>query len=223
MSKLLIVDDDMPFARVLARAMSARGYDVSTRHTVADTETEAQVFQPDFVLLDLNLNGENGAELIPKLKAASPDCTIVVLSSYGDIRSAVWAARQGAADFVSKPADADELDHLLKRAANLRTTLPEVLSSPEEAREAHIVEFFEKNDRRVALTARLLGMHRRTLQRILARLGLDGNGGQFAINATPVGRAKRIMRLWSVVLAKRRMPKRLGSQPGLRQSWVSPR
>ena len=137
------------------------------------------------------------------------------------MRSAAWAARHGASDYVTKPADADELDHALRRCANPRTPLPETLPSPEDAKEAHIVEFFEKNDRRVATTARELGLHRRSLQRILVRLGLDGNGSDFARRATPIGRAKRMMRLWSTVLTQRKVPARLGTRPGLRQPWIA--
>ena len=221
MHKLLIVDDDIPFTRVLSRAMMSREYEVRTGHTLADAAATARDFIPEFVLLDLNIGGENGASLIPQLKAVSDDCKIVVLTSYGSVRSAVWAARNGASYFVTKPADADEIDHVLKRCAHIRTPLPDVLPSPEDAMEAHIVEFFEKNDRRVATTARMLGLHRRTLQRILVRLGLDGNGSEFARRATSIGRAKRMMRFWSHVLATRKAPARLGTRAALRQQWVS--
>ena len=221
MHKLLIVDDDVPFARVLARAMAKRGYDVKVARTMTDAFDVVNEFHPDFVLLDLNLNGENGVSLIPRIREAHETCRIVVLTSYGTVRSAAWAARHGASDYVTKPADADELDHALRRCANPRTPLPETLPSPEDAKEAHIVEFFEKNDRRVATTARELGLHRRSLQRILVRLGLDGNGSDFARRATPIGRAKRMMRLWSTVLTQRKVPARLGTRPGLRQPWIA--
>ena len=174
MRRLLIVDDDVPFARVVGRAMSARGYEVSVCHALSDAVATAQSFAPEFVLLDLNINGENGVSIIPRLKEINNRCVIVVLTSYGSIRSAVSAARHGASDYVTKPADADEIDHALKRCANIRAPLPDHLPSPEDVREAHIVEFFEKNDRRVSTTARMLGLHRRTLQRTLERLGLNG-------------------------------------------------
>ena len=221
MQKLLIINDDIAFCRVLQRVMSSRHYDVRICHTCNDAAQIAGTFSPDFVLLDLSINGENGMSLIPELKDIKQDCIVVIFTSYGTIQSAVWAVRNGASDYVTKPADADELDHLLKRCANIKTTLPEILSSPEEVKEAHILEFFEKNDRRIATTARMLGLHRRTLQRILARLGLDGNGPEFAKRATPIGRAKRIMRLWSMVMAKRKMPPQLGTRPGQRQVWTS--
>ncbi|MEM9360199.1 MAG: response regulator [Pseudomonadota bacterium] len=223
MPRLLIVDDDVTFARVLARAMTARRYEVEVSHTISETVDLIAKFNPDFVLLDLNLNGENGVSLIPQIRSMAENCKIVVLTSYGTVQSAAWAARNGASDYVTKPADADELDHALKRCANPRTPLPDVLSSPEDAKEAHIVEFFEKNDRRVATTARILGLHRRSLQRILVRLGLDGNGSDFARRATPMGRAKRMMRLWSTVVTRRKVPARLGTRPGLRQPWIAAR
>ena len=223
MPRLLIVDDDVTFARVLERAMAARGYEVEVSHTINETVETIASFSPDFVLLDLNLNGENGVSLIPQIRSMAESCKIVVLTSYGTVQSAAWAARHGASDYVTKPADADELDHALKRCANPRTPLPDVLSSPEDAKEAHIVEFFERNDRRVATTARILGLHRRSLQRILVRLGLDGNGSDFARRATAIGRAKRMMRLWATVGTRRKVPARLGTRPGLRQPWIATR
>lgn len=218
MPKLLIIDDDAPFSRVLQRAMSARSYDVRLAHSLSDTPEIATTFMPDFVLLDVNLSGQNGITLIPQIKTANPACHVVVFTSYGTVRSAAWAARQGASDYITKPADADELDHILKRCINRRTPLPENLATPEDAKEAHIVDFFERNDRRVSTTARMLGLHRRSLHRILERLGLQGNGAEFATRATTVGRAKRIMRLWTTVLAKKSAPARLGTRAGLRRS-----
>jgi len=212
MAKLLIINDDIPFSRVLQRAMSARFYNVRICHTLTNAWNIAQEFRPELILLDINMNGENATSLIPQLKSADKVCSIVVLTSYGTIGSAVWAIRSGASEYITKPVDADELDHLLKRCTNIKTNLPQVLPSPEEIKEAHIVEFFEKNDRRVATTARMLGLHRRTLQRILTRLELDGNGREFAKRATPIGRAKRIMRLWSALLSKRPGPTRLGTR-----------
>ncbi|MGI9523758.1 MAG: response regulator transcription factor [Hyphomicrobiaceae bacterium] len=218
MPGLLIVDDDVPFARVLQRAMVARHYGVRISHDLSDAAEVVCEFKPDFVLLDLNLNGENGVSLIPHIRSVHEDCTVVVLTSFGSLRSAVWAARHGASDYVTKPADADELDHVLKRCVNVTTPLPDVLPTPEDAKEAHIIEFFEKNDRRVSTTARMLGLHRRTLQRILERLGLHGNGTEYARRATPIGRAKRVMRLWTNVLINRKIPARLGTRAGLRNS-----
>ena len=221
MTKLLIIDDDVTFARVLERAMTTRQYDVKSCHTLADAVTAARSHRPAFVLLDVNIHGDNGLSLIPELKTVNPHCRIVVLTSYGTLDSAVWAARNGADEYITKPADADEIDHVLRRCAHLRLPLPDVLPSPEDAREAHIVEFYEKNDRRVATTARMLGLHRRTLQRTLERLGLNGNAGEFARTATAVGRAKRIMRLWSHVLVKRKATTQRSIRSDLRRPLLS--
>ena len=147
MKRLLIIDDDVPFSRVLQRAMAARGYDVCLCHTSEHAIEMTSAFLPDFVLLDVNLNGSSGIALIPHIKDVSESCSVVVFTSYGTVRSAAWAARQGASDYITKPADADELDHTLKRCINSSEPLPEVLSTPEDAKEAHIVDFFEKNDR----------------------------------------------------------------------------
>ena len=211
MHKLVLVDDDVTFTRVLARAMTARGYRVSVCNSVAAARVRAADADADFVLLDLNIGGENGTVLIDAFTSANPDTRIVIFTAYGSLKSAVWAARHGAADYVAKPADADELDFVLKRTSNIQTRMPEFATPPEEAKEAHILEFFEKNDRRVATTARELGLHRRTLQRILRRLGIHRNGN-FKSKATSVGRAKRMMRLWSLALMSHKKPARLGGQ-----------
>jgi len=221
MPRLLIINNDAAFTRILDRAMSTRDYIVHVCGSLDDVAETVVDFNPDFILLDLYMNGDSVMPLIPQLKATHENCVIIVLTSYGTIRSAVWAVRNGASDYVTKPVDADELDHLMKRCVNIKTPLPQILPSPEEIKEAHIVEFFEKNDRRVATTARMLGLHRRTLQRILARLSLDGNGAEFARRATPVGRAKRVMRLWSRLLTRRKAPAKLGTRPGLRQPWTT--
>lgn len=218
MKRLLIIDDDVPFSRVLQRAMEARGYDVCLCYTSENAIEVTNTFLPDFVLLDVNLNGSSGIALIPHIKQVRESCSVVVFTSYGTVRSAASAARQGASDYIIKPADADELDHTLRRCINRREPLPEILSTPEDAKEAHIVGFFEKNDRKVATTARMLGLHRRTLHRILERLGLQGNGTEFASRATRIGRAKRTMRLWRNILAKKKVPTRLGTRAGLRES-----
>jgi len=221
MPRLLIINDDAAFTRILDRAMSTRDYIVRVCQDLDDVVEEFEDFRPDFVLSDLYISGDNAMPFIPRLKAIDESCVIIVLTSYGTIRSAVWAVRNGASDYISKPVDADELDHLIKRCVNIKTPLPDILPSPEEIKEAHIVEFFEKNDRRVATTARMLGLHRRTLQRILTRLSLAGNGAEFARRATPIGRAKRVMRLWSQMMTKRKAPAKIGTQPGLRSPWTT--
>ena len=199
MIKLVVVDDDVIFTRVLKRAMPARGYDVRVCHTISAGREVAAGGWADVALLDLNIHGENGTILTGEFLATNSSAKIVILSAYGCPKSAVWAARQGAVDFISKPIDADGIDFVLKRALNIPTPMPDQPLLPQEVREVHIIEFFEKNNRRVAPTARALGIHRRTLQRIIQRLGFDRTG-EVGSKATALRRAKRMMRLWSFAL-----------------------
>ena len=154
-------------------------------------------FAPQLVVLDLNLNGENGVNFIPHAHAANPDVKVVVLTAYGCPRSAAWAIRNGAADYIAKPVDADEIDHALQRAFRGSVPVPPSLLPPDEARNIHIVDFYEKNDCNVSQTARHLGMHRRTLQRMLERMHITATRR----HSSRFGRAKRLVRLWSRLLS----------------------
>ena len=166
---LLIVDDDAPFRQRLAQAMERRGYAVTTAETVAGGIEAASSLRPAFAVVDLRLGDGNGLEVVPALRAARPDARIIVLTGYGNIASAVAAVKQGAVDYLSKPADADAIETaLLQRGPSLPPP-PEQPMTADRVRWEHIQRVYEMCDRNVSETARRLNMHRRTLQRILAK------------------------------------------------------
>ena len=171
---LLIVDDDAPFRQRLAQAMERRGYAVTTAETVAGGIEAAGSLRPAFAVVDLRLGDGNGLEVVPALRAARPDARIIVLTGYGNIASAVAAVKQGAVDFLSKPADADAIETaLLQRGPSLPPP-PEQPMTADRVRWEHIQRVFEQCDRNVSETARRLRMHRRTLQRILGKYAPRG-------------------------------------------------
>ncbi len=166
---LLIVDDDKPFLQRLARAMETRGYVVDTADTVADGIRKAEAAPPAFAVVDMRLEDGNGLDVIELVRKRRPDSRVVVLTGYGNIATAVTAVKLGAVDYLAKPADADEIHFALTREAGERAPPPENPMSADRVRWEHIQRVYEMCDRNVSETARRLNMHRRTLQRILAK------------------------------------------------------
>ncbi len=166
---LLLVDDDEPFLKRLARAMEKRGFLVETAGSVAAGKAAALARPPAYAVVDLRLEDGNGLDVVETLRERRPDCRIVVLTGYGAIATAVAAVKIGATDYLSKPADANEVTNaLLSRTATLPQP-PENPMSADRVRWEHIQRVYEMCDRNVSETARRLNMHRRTLQRILAK------------------------------------------------------
>jgi two-component system, response regulator RegA len=167
---LLLVDDDKPFLTRLGRAMEARGFAVTMADTVADGIAEVKKLAPGYAVVDLRLADGNGLDVIEALHEARPDARVVVLTGYGNIATAVTAVKLGAIDYLAKPADADAVYGALISDENHRTAaLPENPMSADRVRWEHIQRVFELCSRNVSETARRLNMHRRTLQRILAK------------------------------------------------------
>lgn len=166
---LLIVDDDSAFLGRLARAMEARGYAVRTASSVADGLRAIETFAPAYAVIDMRLGDGNGLDIISELKARRADARGVILTGYGNIATAVTAVKLGAFDYLAKPADADEIDGALRSAAPDHAELPENPMSADRVRWEHIQRVYELCGRNVSETARRLSMHRRTLQRILAK------------------------------------------------------
>jgi two-component system response regulator RegA len=166
---MLIVDDDERFAQRLARAMEARGFRVATAHSAADAEGAVAVEPPAFAIVDLRLGENSGLEVVNTLRRARPDVRIVILTGYGNIATAVAAVKLGAVDYLSKPADADQIAATLLEQRDLLPAPPENPMSADRVRWEHIQRVYEQCDRNVSETARRLRMHRRTLQRILAK------------------------------------------------------
>lgn len=166
---LLLVDDDKPFVTRLARAMETRGYQVRTAETVADGIAQVDSAPPAFAVIDMRLKDGNGLDVIARLKERRPDARGVILTGYGNIASAVSAVKLGAFDFLAKPADADEIHAALVADPDAKPDLPENPMSADRVRWEHIQRVYELCERNVSETARRLQMHRRTLQRILAK------------------------------------------------------
>lgn len=167
---LLLVDDDEVFLKRLARAMEKRGFVVETASSVAVGKAAAGARPPAYAVIDLRLEDGNGLDVVETLRARRPDSRIVVLTGYGAIATAVAAVKIGATDYLSKPADADEIvNALLQREGAVLPEPPENPMSADRVRWEHIQRVYEQCDRNVSETARRLSMHRRTLQRILAK------------------------------------------------------
>jgi two-component system response regulator RegA len=166
---LLLVDDDEPFLRRLARAMEKRGFEVTAVQTVKEGKAFADKTPPPFAVVDLRLEDGNGLDVVELLRERRPDAKIVVLTGYGAIATAVAAVKIGATDYLSKPADANDIEAALLSKVDDKPPPPENPMSADRVRWEHIQRVFELCDRNVSETARRLNMHRRTLQRILAK------------------------------------------------------
>ena len=166
---LLIVDDDSAFLGRLARAMEARGYQVQTANSVAEGLKAVDASPPAFAVIDMRLGDGNGLDIISELKLRRPEARGVILTGYGNIATAVTAVKMGAFDYLAKPADADDIDAALRSITPDHAQLPENPMSADRVRWEHIQRVYELCGRNVSETARRLSMHRRTLQRILAK------------------------------------------------------
>ena len=166
---LLIVEDDKSFLQRLARAMEGRGFTVTTAESVADGLTQLETTSPAFAVVDMRLEDGNGLEVISALKRRRPDARAIILTGYGNITTAVNAVKLGAVDYLSKPVDADDVVAALLALEGRRAEPPENPMSADRVRWEHIQRIYELCGRNVSETARRLNMHRRTLQRILAK------------------------------------------------------
>lgn len=166
---LLIVDDDEAFLRRLARAMEKRGFVPDAVATVAEGQEIARNRPPAYAVVDLRLEDGNGLDVVDTLRETRPDARIIVLTGYGAIATAVAAVKMGATDYMSKPADANDITAALLAEVDDLPPPPENPMSADRVRWEHIQRVYELCDRNVSETARRLSMHRRTLQRILAK------------------------------------------------------
>ena len=166
---VLIVDDDRSFLQRLARAMEARGFLVATAESVAEGLAQVEQSAPAFAVVDMRLGDGTGLDVISALKRNRPGARAIVLTGYGNIATAVTAVKIGAVDYLAKPADADDIVAALMASADHKPTPPENPMSADRVRWEHIQRVYELCGRNVSETARRLTMHRRTLQRILAK------------------------------------------------------
>ena len=166
---LLIVEDDYSFLQRLAKALEQRGFIVSTAESVADGLLQVERVAPAFAVVDMRLSDGNGLDVISALKRRRPDARGIILTGYGNIATAVNAIKLGAVDYLAKPVDADDVVATLLALDNVKIEPPENPMSADRVRWEHIQRIYELCGRNVSETARRLNMHRRTLQRILAK------------------------------------------------------
>lgn len=166
---LLIIDDDAPFRDRLGRAMEKRGFEVTTAGSVAEASTIIRQSPPSYAVIDMRLEDGNGLDLVDLIHDIRPGARAIMLTGYGNLATAVSAVKRGAVDYLSKPADPDDVEKALFAAPDAHPMPPENPMSADRVRWEHILRVYELCDRNVSETARRLNMHRRTLQRILAK------------------------------------------------------
>ena len=166
---LMILDDDAAFRTRLGRALQGRGFDVTMVGSVAEASEIASANPPAYAVLDLRLEDGSGLQVVEALHRKRKDCRVVILTGYGAIATAVAAVKAGALDYLAKPADADDIVKALLAQPNDKPAPPENPMSADRVRWEHIQRVYELCGHNVSETARRLNMHRRTLQRILAK------------------------------------------------------
>lgn len=170
LGRLLLVDDDEVFNRVLARALARRGFAVAAATSVEEALAAIEAEPPDYAVLDLNIAGNSGLKLIGPLRTAHEPCRIVILTGYASIATAVHAIKLGAVQYLAKPVDAEAVTRALLEEASPDTELaPEETLSVSRLEWEHIQRVLADHDGNISATARALKMHRRTLRRKLAK------------------------------------------------------
>ena len=165
---VLVVEDDRSFLQRLGKALEQRGFAVTTAESVADGLSQVEQAAPAFAVVDMRLGDGTGLDVISALKRRRPEARGIILTGYGNIATAVTAVKLGAVDYLAKPCDADDVVAALL-AHDKKTEPPENPMSADRVRWEHIQRIYELCGRNVSETARRLNMHRRTLQRILAK------------------------------------------------------
>ncbi len=166
---LLILDDDAAFRTRLARALEQRGFEVTAVASVSEANDIANKTPPSYAVLDLRLEDGSGLSVVEALNKSRPDCRVVMLTGYGAIATAVAAVKAGALDYLAKPADPEDIVKALLASPDEKPEPPDNPMSADRIRWEHIQRVYELCGHNVSETARRLNMHRRTLQRILAK------------------------------------------------------
>ena len=166
---LLLVDDDAPFRQRLSVLLARKGFAVTSVGSLQEARVEAARLKPAHAVVDMRLEDGNGLDLVAELRAMSPDVRVVMLTGYGNLATAVAAVKAGAIDYLAKPADPEDIVRALSADGSSRPEAPPEPMSADRVRWEHIQRVYELCDRNVSETARRLNMHRRTLQRILAK------------------------------------------------------
>ena len=166
---LLILDDDDVFRNRLITAMKRKGYEAYGAASIQEAKTLLYEKFPKYAVVDLRLDDGNGIEIVSLLSKQRSDSKIVMLTGYGNIPTAVAAVKEGACDYLAKPADADDIEAALKAPYSSSPEPPKNPMSADRVKWEHILRVYELCNRNVSETARRLKMHRRTLQRILQK------------------------------------------------------
>ncbi|MEX1115240.1 MAG: response regulator [Akkermansiaceae bacterium] len=173
--RILVVDDDTVFRDRLAASLGRRGHEVVAAVGLEEVEALLQQFSPDYAVLDLRLEGESGLSLARVLRERLPEIRILILTGYGSITTAVDAMRLGAADYLSKPADTDQIEAALfsRQTAAIAEESEAAVPSLERVEWEHMQRVLRDSDGNISATARKLGIERRTLQRKLQKYPPD--------------------------------------------------
>ena len=171
LQRILLVDDDSVYLQRLARALRDRGFTVAAVENAEAASEAAARLQPEAAVLDLRLPGANGLICLRELRIAWPDLSVLILTGYGSIATAMEAVRQGAWDYLTKPADTDQILAALQRDPSRRHCETEIVPpSLERIEWEHIQRFLTDKDGNISQAAATLGLHRRSLQRKLQKL-----------------------------------------------------
>jgi two-component system response regulator RegA len=168
-ASLLLVDDDHTFCQVLQRALAKRDFSVTVAHSVEEALPLAAANPPEYAVVDLKMGGASGLVLIRALHELDSATRIVVLTGYASIATAVEAIKLGATQYLSKPANADEIVAAFGHSASANLPLNAQPSSISRLEWEHIQRVLQENRGNISATARALNMHRRTLQRKLTK------------------------------------------------------
>lgn len=170
---LLILDEDVEYVAFLGASFQQRGFAIAAAYRADQAVALIDELRPDSAILELVIGEDSGLDVLEHLQLACPHSRAIILTGFGNISTAVSAVKLGAVDYLIKPATLDEIHGGLQATATARAPMPETITHPRQAQFQHILQFLRRNDYKLAPTARQLGMHRRTLQRILRRHGIQ--------------------------------------------------
>ena len=198
---LLLVDDDIAYSRALSRSLSKNGFSVWSANTLDEAFETARSIPFKFAIIDLHLDKDDGLDLVRHFTEAYPETKTVVVSGYVTPSLAAHAVRCGAFDCLSKPSDLNILLHALTKPSGGGEVLGDgAMTEPSQIRVSYLLARWEKNNRNSSKTARQLGMHRRTLQRILRREGIEGPDEDKCETHSKFGELRRVFSIWKKFL-----------------------
>ncbi len=166
---LLVVDDDEPFRTRLVRALNARGFAATGAAGYDEALALASGDTPECALVDLKLSGRSGLDVVRDLKALDATTRVVVLTGYGSIATAVRSVKLGADAYLTKPVDADQIVAAFGEGAMVAEEAGPAVQSLARVEWEHIQRVLADCDGNISQAARLLGIHRRSLQRKLLK------------------------------------------------------